>query len=328
MASTFPTTLDDFTNPVATDVLGTASGGVGVARVMSDLNDAVEGLEAKVGIDSSAVTTSHDRKLSNVTGSDKAASVTGTETLTNKTLTSPVINTPTGDVATLTGTQTLTNKTLTTPTIANLRGYDGWNDANETWTYASASTFTVPTDLTAKYVKGTKIKWTQTTVKYGVVVASSFGASTTVTIAVNTDYTIANAAISANFYSYETIPQGWPDWFSFTAGFTGFSVNPTVTLSKWRIEGKTCFIRYIGNANGTSNTTGFTITGFPVSVATNEGKGGCLGILQDNGVTSGPLYGTVSTSTIILSNSATTDAGWTNSGGKHCYGFSIFYEWN
>jgi len=36
-----------------------------------------------------------------------------TDTLTNKTLTSPVINTPTGDVATLTGTQTLTNKRVT-----------------------------------------------------------------------------------------------------------------------------------------------------------------------------------------------------------------------
>ena len=44
-------------------------------------------------------------------------SLTGTETLTNKTLTSPVINTPTGDVATITGSQTLTNKTLTSPVI-------------------------------------------------------------------------------------------------------------------------------------------------------------------------------------------------------------------
>ena len=42
-----------------------------------------------------------------------------TQTMTNKTLTSPVINTPTGDVVTKTGTQTLTNKTLTTPTIAS-----------------------------------------------------------------------------------------------------------------------------------------------------------------------------------------------------------------
>ena len=44
-------------------------------------------------------------------------SIAGTETLTNKTLTSPVINTPTGDVATKDGTQILTNKTLTSPVI-------------------------------------------------------------------------------------------------------------------------------------------------------------------------------------------------------------------
>lgn len=42
---------------------------------------------------------------------------TSTQTLTNKTLTSPVINTPTGDVVTLTGSQTLTNKVLSSPTV-------------------------------------------------------------------------------------------------------------------------------------------------------------------------------------------------------------------
>lgn len=46
--------------------------------------------------------------------------LTSTQTLTNKTLTSPVINSPTGDVVTLTGTQTLTNKTLTAPAISQV----------------------------------------------------------------------------------------------------------------------------------------------------------------------------------------------------------------
>lgn len=50
-------------------------------------NTAIESLEAKVGINSSAVTTSHDYKLSGVTGTDKAVSKTGTETLTNKRIT-------------------------------------------------------------------------------------------------------------------------------------------------------------------------------------------------------------------------------------------------
>ena len=98
----------------------------------------------------------------------------------------------------------------------------GWNPAGETWTYASASTFTVPGNVTTKYTKGTRLKWTQTTVKYGVVIASAYSSpNTTVTIAVNTDYTIANATISANYYSYAANPQGYPGWFSWTPVWSG-----------------------------------------------------------------------------------------------------------
>ena len=56
--------------------------------------ESVEALEAKVGVDGSAVTTTHDYKLSNVTDGDKASSITGTETLTNKTLPNAILNTP------------------------------------------------------------------------------------------------------------------------------------------------------------------------------------------------------------------------------------------
>ena len=58
MASTFPTTLDAFTNPTATDA--TNKTGVEHATQHSDLNDAIEALEAKLGINSSAVATSID----------------------------------------------------------------------------------------------------------------------------------------------------------------------------------------------------------------------------------------------------------------------------
>lgn len=89
---TFPTSLDSLTNPAPTDLLENATLALDHDQQHSNVNDAVEALEAKVGANSSAVTTSHDYKLSGVTSSDKAVSKTGSETLTNKTLTSPVIN--------------------------------------------------------------------------------------------------------------------------------------------------------------------------------------------------------------------------------------------
>jgi hypothetical protein len=58
MATNFPTSLDSLTNPTASDKLN--SGTVPHATQHATLNDAVEALEAKVGVDGSAVTTSHD----------------------------------------------------------------------------------------------------------------------------------------------------------------------------------------------------------------------------------------------------------------------------
>lgn len=94
----FPTSLDALSNPASGDALN-ANGGHALQH--ANTNDAIEALEAKVGVDSSAVTTSLSYKLGGVTGTDKAVSLTGTEVLTNKTLTSPQINlasNATGDI--------------------------------------------------------------------------------------------------------------------------------------------------------------------------------------------------------------------------------------
>lgn len=88
----FPTSLDSLPNPTGSDLMENATADLDHDVQHSNANDAIEALEAKVGADGSAVTTSHDYKLSGVTGSDKAASKTGVETLTNKTLTAPQIN--------------------------------------------------------------------------------------------------------------------------------------------------------------------------------------------------------------------------------------------
>jgi len=58
MATNFPTSLDSLTNPTASDKLNSVT--VPHASQHADINDAVEALEAKVGVNGSAVTTSHD----------------------------------------------------------------------------------------------------------------------------------------------------------------------------------------------------------------------------------------------------------------------------
>lgn len=59
MATSFPTSLDSLTNPTATDTLDSPPHDTQHA----DANDAIEALQAKVGADSSAVTSSHDYKI-------------------------------------------------------------------------------------------------------------------------------------------------------------------------------------------------------------------------------------------------------------------------
>jgi len=82
MATDFPTDIDAYARPGAAEPMNSPSH----SGVHDNAYDAVEAIEAKVGKDSSAVNSSHDYKLSGVTGADKSASLAGTEILTNKTL--------------------------------------------------------------------------------------------------------------------------------------------------------------------------------------------------------------------------------------------------
>lgn len=82
----FPTSLDSLTNPTASDFLNSPSHSAQHANV----NDICEALEAKVGINSSAVTTSHDYKLSEVTGVDKAVGKTASQDISGKRFTDAI----------------------------------------------------------------------------------------------------------------------------------------------------------------------------------------------------------------------------------------------
>lgn len=298
----FPTSLDnlDATSPLASDNLGTGP--------HSSLHDqertAVDAIEAKIGIDSSAVTTSHDYKLSGVTGTDKAVSKTGTETLTNKTLTSPAINTP----------------TITTPTI---RDWDGWVDANETWTYASATTFTISADKTSKYSIGDKVRFQNNdsgTYLYAYIVNVAYSApNTTVTVVGNA---VPNATITDNYYSKVDTPVNFPRSFSYTPTFTGFSTDPSSLASNFIIRGNVLIWHFGASVVGTSNATTFTISA-PVASYVNFWS---LILVHDNGSWQ-TLPGTISAAaggtTFSLYKTIITGI-WTSSGEKSAH-FTISY---
>lgn len=87
---------------------------------------------------------------------------------------------------------------------------DGWIAAGETWTYVSATTFTITGDKSAKYYPGMRLKLTQTTPKYFIVVAVTVSTDTTITVYGGSDYTLANAAITSPYYSTAKTPAGFP----------------------------------------------------------------------------------------------------------------------
>jgi len=127
-----------------------------------------------------------------------------------------------------------------------LAGWDSWTIISDTWAYASASTFTIAgVDRTGVYTKGTRLRFKQGgAYKYAVVVASAFSTNTTVTIAVNTDHTIANAGITDNYISYGASPAGYPTTFAYTATWScsgSMTIGAgTVNFTRFSILGNKC----------------------------------------------------------------------------------------
>jgi hypothetical protein len=127
MAINFPTSLDTLTNPTGTDKVSV----VDHASQHSDVNDAVEALETKLGIDNSAVVTSIDYILKDTTGGhDHDGTDSKKVVATNLDVTGLTVSEllrvnaggtavessgqtlPTGTIVGTTDSQTLTNKTI------------------------------------------------------------------------------------------------------------------------------------------------------------------------------------------------------------------------
>ena len=119
-------------------------------------------------------------------------------------------------------------------TIADL--LTGWLKDGTTWVFVSSASFKVTgQDVTGTYQVGTRLRWKQGgAYKYAYVQSSSFSTDTTVTINAGSDFTIANATITDNWYSYKN-PQGFPEWFNYTP--TGVSATNVTLTGRFRLLG-------------------------------------------------------------------------------------------
>lgn len=117
---------------------------------------------------------------------------------------------------------------------ANIIANDGWTLVSDTWTYASATTITVPSGAALLYAIGDKLRIKQGGgYKYYYIIAI---ADTLLTVTGGSDYTVANAAITDVYYSHMANPVGFPLIFNYTPTLTpvgGGTYTSTRVLSSY-----------------------------------------------------------------------------------------------
>ncbi len=160
-----------------------------------------------------------------------------------------------------------------TPTPTPTPGVvDGWNSAGETWTYASSTTITVPSDATTKYSPGDKIRLKQGgSYEYFYITGVT---STVLTVTGGSDYSVANATITDNYYSKADTPVGFPQWFNWTPTYSASGsmtyTSVTTDVAKFSITGRTVHIAL--QAQGTlGGTSSFGIRATAPVTPTNDG---------------------------------------------------------
>ena len=169
------------------------------------------------------------------------------------------------------GTQTMTNKTLTAPTITTpvVKTWDGWQTVTDSWTYASATTINVPSGAASLYQKGDKIKMTNSGVKYFVVTVV---ADTLLTVVGGSDYTVANAAITSPYYSHTDNPLGFPQYFNYTP--TGISASNSTLTGRFSVASKRCLTTIKCAFSGAITFTTMPTLPITASSSTIDGSGG------------------------------------------------------
>lgn len=158
--------------------------------------------------------------------------------------------------------------------------FDGWIPINIAPVYVSATSIRFENiDLSGAFPIGTKIKFTQTTVKYFYVIAASYsGGHTDLTVTGGSSYSVANAAISDFAYAHG-VANGFPEWFS--CAFSSVSASGSMTVSsvtypagnpKFKIDGTWLTLKFrVDMTLGGTASTIIYLNGLPVPTISGAG---------------------------------------------------------
>ena len=139
----------------------------------------------------------------------------------------------------------------------------GWIKDKWVWYYGSATTILIyGEDITEIFPNGTKLRWTQGGGwKYAYVVGTAYASGVnTLTVTGGDDYSVANADIEDNYFSYAACPTGFPGWFNYTpTGSTSGSMTWTSiswTFARFFMVGEMVSVQVygIGTIGGTAST--------------------------------------------------------------------------
>lgn len=250
----YPTEIDTIATMPGSSTLSAAGHST---RHNLEIKPIVEALEAKVGVDGSAITTTHDYKLSGVTGTDKAVSKTGTETLTNKTLTSPVITTP----------------------VLDIKFRAGWDLLSATGTRTGNNSMTIMGDITSVLWIGKPLEVTDTTTKHFFLTSFSYSApNTTLGFTAGSDAILVGTP--TNIYGgLHSSPVGFTDWFNWVpVTSAGGSMTFTTTqLSKAIFSLKGRVVSYVLNVGGTTggSASNYLLVTLPIPASSVDYANGC-----------------------------------------------------
>ncbi len=181
----------------------------------------------------------------------------------------------------------------------------GWTAGVGTWTYASATSITIPSGGASLYAVGDRIKLTQTTVKYFYVISV---ADTALGITGGTDYTFTNAAVTLPYFSHMLSPVGFPNRFAYspTISFTAGTAPNTVSSGTYyfSLTGKTCTVStYTVYTNAGSTVTAALIS-LPITHASGaQASYGHLGV----STTPNPTVSDISTNLRLFCTSSSAN---------------------